>query len=91
MQSLLRLGPRLVVRRHFVGIVVVDLVEGVSPGPKSFGFIVLQSCTSISVTAWRLNIKLRVTYLAFEVNGRGAYQVALIVGLLHRRRRRRLS
>lgn len=43
MQCLFRLAAGLVVGGHFVGIVVVDLIEGIAPRPQGLRLVVLQS------------------------------------------------
>jgi len=87
LQSPLGLCPRHITRGHAICIVIVDLVQCVAPRSQCFGLVVLhqffrQQCESI------YSQKHSQTNLSLKVNCRRAGQIALIVRLLHRGRRR---
>jgi hypothetical protein len=66
--------------------VVIDLVERLTPGTEGLGFVVLLARPMSAIT---LDYgKPRLTHLALEIDRGGASQIAFVVGLLHRRRRR---
>lgn len=67
---------------------IVDLVEGLTPGAEGLRFVILLFHTLSAITSQAALSAPMKTHLALEIDRGGAGQIAFVVGLLHGRRRR---
>jgi len=82
MQGLFGLRFGRIVGRDAMGVVMVDLREGGLPGTQGFGFIVLRASVNAAFAIITVD-----TNLTLKIHSSGASKEALVVCLLHRRRR----